>query len=185
MSLYRRANGRFIKKSHFIRNKEAHKDNKQKCQITGSTTDHTYAAVISSKDNLSHINSDKNQNTDVNIALEECVIEDSDFILEQNDYVGVDWKDVRVVVDLGAFFSALRCRDCSLPLNLSRCNGFHAVGVSGYVYISCSNPACELINRISLGKGHKLSSKGQPILDVNSKLPLGEYSYYEYLKYLK
>ena len=93
-----------------------------------------------------------------------------DFGLECGDYVGSDWKEGRVIVDLGVLFQSLVCDQCSLPLDPRLCKGLHRDGVCGYIYIICSNPACNLTNRVPLGKTHRQSVYGPAIFDVNTKI---------------
>ena len=176
MSLFRRANGRFIKESHYQRNQNAHRDKKLRDNITACSIDHGYAAVVpSSTQNLGQSEPDI---ASPNIHSEECVA-DEDFVLTDTnkDYIGGHWQDSRVVVDLDVFFRALNCKQCSLPLDPNKCIGLHPEGITGYLYIPCSNPACNKVNRVPLAKSHKQAVKGPSIFDVNSKLPLGKYNY--------
>ena len=58
-----------------------------------------------------------------------------DFGLDKEEYVGSNWREGRVIVDLGVLFTSLTCCQCSLPLDLSKCKRMHKQGVCGYVYI--------------------------------------------------
>ena len=111
----------------------------------------------------------------INTQREEvcCGEGDEDFVLDAVYYTGVPWRDGCVVVDLNVLFNALTCQECSLPLEPRKCLGLHPDDITGYIYISCSNPACNKINRIPLGKTHRHAETGPLIFYVNSKLPLG------------
>ena len=96
-----------------------------------------------------------------------------DFGLDSSDYMGSDWREGRVIVDLDVLFKSLFCHQCSLPLDPTSCKGLHREGVCGYIYIGCSNPACNLTNRVPLGKTHRQSAYGPAIFDVNTKISIG------------
>ena len=47
-----------------------------------------------------------------------------------------DWREGRVIVDLGVLFDSLICQSCLLSLFPSQCKGLHGEGVSGNILIS-------------------------------------------------
>ena len=63
----------------------------------------------------------------------------------------------RLVIELGDIIKQLKagCTMCQIPLNI--CSAKHVLprGLGGWIYITCDNPACSGMNKISMGKQHK------------------------------
>ena len=92
----------------------------------------------------------------------------------------------RLVVELGHIVKQLiqGCVKCRLPLNICSAQGVTTRGLGGWIYITCDNPACKIVNRIALGKQHKktlphednpfdIMPPGNAIFDVNTKAASG------------
>ena len=172
METFRRKNGRFIKKSVHTRNIITHPPAKSAAINLG--TEHAYAArpvITSASEKQPEVNDIARHETC--IAEGECLLLDFGLDISPT-YSGKAWEEGRAVVDLHVLFMSLICKQCQLPLDPRQCKGFHPDGICGYVYIACSNPACNVVSRIPLGKTHRQAVMGPPIFDVNSKLPLGK-----------
>ena len=111
---------------------------------------------------------------------EVCVADDEDLEIDYgianntSKNMDLNWKEGRVVVDLDTFFRSLICKNCSLPLDASKTIGIQREGVCGYLSILCSNPACEEVSRVPMGKTHRRSTRGPPVFDVNTKISIGK-----------
>ena len=81
----------------------------------------------------------------------------------------------RFVVELDTLSAQLKsCRKCNCPLYLHEAQGVRPYGLTGIVYIVCSNSACGALNRLKLGKVHHENEKrGVGIFDVNTKAAAG------------
>lgn len=51
------------------------------------------------------------------------------------------------------------CDKCRLPLNICNTQGVQPKGLGGWIYVTCDNPACKAVNKISIGKQLKPVSK--------------------------
>ena len=88
----------------------------------------------------------------------------------------------RLVIELGHIIKQLKagCTMCQIPLNICSAKGVLPRGLGGWIYITCDNPACFIMNKISMGKQHKktvsnkdCSTRGYAIFDVNTKAASG------------
>ena len=92
----------------------------------------------------------------------------------------------RLVVELGHIINQLKtgCVKCRLPLNICGTQGVLTRGLGGWIYVTCDNPICATMNKVSLGKQHKkivpqkdnpydLIPPGSAIFDINTKAALG------------
>ena len=107
------------------------------------THDHSYDTVLSS-------NTENICDQRVNLYEEEIGVQKL-----PASVVSVD--TYRLVVELQIIINQLKsgCKNCRLPLNLCSVQGVLPRGLGGWLYISCDNPACELINKIAVGKQHQ------------------------------
>ena len=91
----------------------------------------------------------------------------------------------RLVVELGHIINQLKATvKCRLPLNICGTQGVLTRGLGGWIYITCDNPICATMNKVSLGKQHKkvvpqtdnpfgLIPPGSAVFDVNTKAASG------------
>ena len=92
----------------------------------------------------------------------------------------------RLVIELGHVIEKLKagCKQCKIPLNLCSTKEVQTRGLGGWLYITCDNQVCSVVNRISLGKQHRqscnemdnpfnLSPSGNAIFDINTKAASG------------
>ena len=92
----------------------------------------------------------------------------------------------RFIVELSHIIKQLKsgCVQCNLPLNICNSQGVQPHGLGGWIYITCDNPICMKMNKISLGKQHKKTilegnnpfnvlPRGSAIFDVNTKAASG------------
>ena len=92
----------------------------------------------------------------------------------------------RFIVELSHIIKQLKsgCVQCNLPLNICNSQGVQQRGLGGWIYITCDNPICMKMNKISLGKQHKktipegnnpfnMLPRGSAIFDVNTKAASG------------
>ena len=88
----------------------------------------------------------------------------------------------RLVIELGHIIKQLKagCTMCQIPLNICSAKGVLPRGLGGWIYITCDNPACFIMNKISMGKQHKktvsnkdCSTRGYAIFYVNTKVASG------------
>ena len=167
----------------YQRNIKAHTSDKDNELSTVPSLDHSYSTNhTTNKANYSPDTvpvSDQLTDPDIDVVREElCVTEgedlEVDYGMDSVDNVGSDLRG-RVIVDLDILFKSLVCQQCSMPLDPSTCKGLHRYGVCGYASITCSNPACNLINKVPLGKTHRQAAYGPAIFDVNTKICIGQY----------
>lgn len=90
-----------------------------------------------------------------------------------------EWKEGRRIVEWLVLVRELRvCKICKLgPLILteSLIVGEMIIGLSGYLYVRCSNTHCGQVNIVRYGKTHreKQTPKGMPCFVVNTKFGAG------------
>lgn len=105
------------------------------------------------------------------VVAEEIVADssDSDFECEISCRPNDGWREGRRLVELGTVVDALRkgCQQCGLLLNIVDTVRETRHGLGGWLQILCSNPACNFVNNVPLGKRHG------KVWDVNSKFALG------------
>ena len=118
MSEFRRANGRFITKALHERNIKIHNISPKQDNVSYSAADHSYAAVINEAGQSPILEQADIRN--IYTHREEICFDDDEFLLDAVCYTGKPWTDGRVVVELGVFFNALTCKECSLPLEPSK-----------------------------------------------------------------
>ena len=88
------------------------------------------------------------------------------------------WQFGRRIVELDHLLSSLKsCSKCRLgpvPLTYFNIVGELKKGLSGYIYVKCTNSDCGAVNRVPYGKTHrKKSTRGMPSFAVNTKLGTG------------
>ena len=92
----------------------------------------------------------------------------------------------RLIVELDHIIMQLNrgCKKCEIPLNMCSAKGVLTRGLGGWLYITCDNPACAVVNKVSIGKQHRrnstgsnnpfnVSPSGNAIFDVNTKAASG------------
>jgi RNase P subunit RPR2 len=86
------------------------------------------------------------------------------------------WKNGRRLVEFDVLLTNLRlcksCRHGPVPLIENNICGELQKGLSGYLYVRCSD--CGYVNRVAYGKTHRVKRKGMPCFDVNTKLGTGK-----------
>ena len=84
----------------------------------------------------------------------------------------------RHVVELGLLSKELAdgCKYCRSPLQLSNCWKETVSGLGSFLYITCREDNCGEINVCHTSKVHRVSDRGRPVFDVNTKLAAGEYN---------
>ena len=80
------------------------------------------------------------------------------------------WFEGRRVVELAVLSQAMNCERCSAWLRLADIVDEVVYGLASYLYIRCSNSACNHITLVPTGKRN--SNKG---FDVNYKVCLGNF----------
>ncbi|XP_044167665.1 uncharacterized protein LOC114976984 [Acropora millepora] len=81
----------------------------------------------------------------------------------------------RRVVELGLLSKELAdgCKYCKSPLQLSNCWKETVSGLGSFLYITCREDSCGEINVCHTSKVHRVSDRGRPVFDVNTKLAAG------------
>ncbi|XP_044166167.1 uncharacterized protein LOC122950140 [Acropora millepora] len=81
----------------------------------------------------------------------------------------------RRVVELGLLSKELAdgCKYCGSPLQLSNCWKETVSGLGSFLYITCREDNCGEINVCHTSKVHRVSDRGRPVFDVNTKLAAG------------
>ena len=84
----------------------------------------------------------------------------------------------RRVVELGLLSKELAdgCNYCRSPLQLSNCWKETVSGLGSFLYITCREDNCGEINVYHTSKVHRVSDRGRPVFDVNTKLASGKYN---------
>ena len=84
------------------------------------------------------------------------------------------WRVGRRIIELGVLLDNLQfCVKCKLgpvPLTKYSVLGELRKGLSGFLYVRCSNTDCEHVNRVPYGKTHRLNERGMPCFAANTKL---------------
>ena len=185
MDMYRKKNGKFVSKPAYnratsmVRAKKDKRDQENAEDATANSKNRSQQPIgICDHPCATTAAASLPFPTALDVHREEvCITEvEQNFDPNSVNYAGeTDWKEGCVVVDLGVLFTSLQCDQCSLPLDPSKCMGIHRVGVCGWVYIICTNQACNLMNKVPLGKTHKCAVKGPDSFDVNTKVALGKF----------
>ena len=112
------------------------------------------------KECLDNVNHDHEYllNTDIqNISEEGIDVHEEQVGLSNlpKNVIAVD--KYRLVIELGHMIDQLKkgCEMCRILLNICNAKGVQTRGLGGWIYITCDNPACETMNKISIGKQHK------------------------------
>ena len=84
----------------------------------------------------------------------------------------------RRIVELGLLSKELAdgCKYCKSPLQLSNCWKETVSGHGSFLYITCREDNCGEINVCHTSKVHRVSDRGRPVFDVNTKLAAGKYN---------
>ena len=84
----------------------------------------------------------------------------------------------RRVVELGLLSKELAdgFKYCRSPQQLSNCWKETVSGLGSFLYITCREDNCGEINVCHTSKVHRVSDRGRPVFDVNTKLAAGEYN---------
>lgn len=110
------------------------------------------------------------------VVAEEVIGCDSDE--EECDPQSDSWKEGRRIVELKCLVDGLSaCCHCMMPLSLTTDTIIREtkLGLGGFLHVQCSNPACQFINKIALGKRHKSGSDAHAkTWDVNCKAASGK-----------
>ena len=84
----------------------------------------------------------------------------------------------RRVVELGLLSKELAdgCKYCRSPLQLSNCWKETVSGLGSFPYITCRAANRGEINVCHTSEVHRVSDRGRPVFDVNTKLASSEYN---------
>ena len=83
----------------------------------------------------------------------------------------IKWNDGRRIVELDVLSKNLICYDCGKALNLCNTEDETRYGLASILYIACE---CGVTNSVATGKSHRVSNRGVPIYDVNTKAAAGK-----------